>query len=203
MNRRIFATILVLGLLVAAGAALLRSSFISFKGSQTSAASNTSAALDASLPAKITFNEHIQPVLSENCYFCHGQDATARKADLRVDRDEFAFLPRKSGLPAIVKGHPEIQRPDSAHFVHGSHPGNATPQFPQTAADPLPDRPHHALGKGGREIRGALGFRQTGAAASSRRSANPPGSKPPSIPSSSRNSNPAALRPSRRRIDAR
>jgi hypothetical protein len=107
MNHRIFATILVLGLLVAAGAALLRSSFISFKGSQTSAASNTSAALDASLPAKITFNEHIQPVLSENCYFCHGQDATARKADLRVDREEFAFLPRKSGLPAIVKGHPE------------------------------------------------------------------------------------------------
>ena len=65
------------------------------------------AAVEATLPAKITFNEDIGPVLSENCYFCHGQDATARKADLRVDRPEFAFAPRKNGLPPIVKGHPE------------------------------------------------------------------------------------------------
>jgi hypothetical protein len=118
MSRKLLTAIVVLALLFGAGAALLRSSFISFKGSHEVETSNGSAALEATLPAKITFNEHIQPILSENCYFCHGQDATARKADLRVDREEFAFLPRKSGLPAIVKGHPEssalIQRISSA-----------------------------------------------------------------------------------------
>jgi hypothetical protein len=118
MKRQILATIIVLALLLGAGASLLRSSFISFKTSHGGAGSSASAAIDASLPAKITFNEHIQPILSEDCYFCHGQDATARKADLRVDREEFAFLPRKSGLPVIVKGHPEssalIQRISSS-----------------------------------------------------------------------------------------
>ncbi len=68
--------------------------------------------MEAALPAKITFNEHVGPILSENCYYCHGQDATARQADLRVDRPEFAFAPRKNGLPPIVKGHPEVQRRD-------------------------------------------------------------------------------------------
>ena len=112
-------------------------------GRRTAAAS---AALDASLPAKITFNEHIQPILSENCYFCHGQDATARKADLRVDREEFAFLPRKSGLPAIVKGHPEIQRPHPAHLFHRSQPGDAAAQLPQGAADSATRSPSSPAG---------------------------------------------------------
>ena len=97
----------MVALLCGAGALLLRSSFVSFKFSKAGTASGASAALEATLPEKITFNEQIGPVLSENCYFCHGQDTTARKADLRVDRPEFAFVPRKSGLPVIVKGHPE------------------------------------------------------------------------------------------------
>jgi hypothetical protein len=135
MNRKLLTAIFVLALLIGAGAALLRSSFITFKSGQ-SAASASSSALDATLPAKITFNEDIQPILSDNCYFCHGQDATARKADLRVDREEFAFLPRKSGLPAIVKGHPEssalIQRisstdPNQVMPPPSSHKAPLTP----------------------------------------------------------------------------
>ena len=91
---------------VAAGG-MLRASFISFKPIGLLRPDSAASAIEAALPAKISFNEHIGPILSENCYFCHGQDATARKADLRVDRAEFAFLARKNGLPAIVKGHPE------------------------------------------------------------------------------------------------
>ena len=34
---------------------------------------------------KIQFDRDIQPILSENCYFCHGPDAKHREAGLRLD----------------------------------------------------------------------------------------------------------------------
>ena len=39
-------------------------------------------------PAKrgIEYNRDIQPILSENCFSCHGTDSAARKANLRLDR---------------------------------------------------------------------------------------------------------------------
>src|SRR5258706_7081924 len=66
------------------------------------------SAASAAIPARaarIGFNEEIQPILSENCYQCHGPDAGSRKGELRLDRPEFAFLARKEGF-AIVKGNP-------------------------------------------------------------------------------------------------
>ena len=63
-------------------------------------------ALGANAPKAVSFNDHIQPILSEYCFHCHGPDAESRKAELRLDRPEFAFLPRKEGGFAIVKGDP-------------------------------------------------------------------------------------------------
>ena len=57
--------------------------------------------------AKLSFNETIQPILSENCYACHGPDSSSRKASLRLDRAEFAFAPHEKSGPAILPGKPD------------------------------------------------------------------------------------------------
>lgn len=56
------------------------------------------------LPETIDYNFHIKPILSDNCYTCHGPDANKRKAGLRLDLEETAFaeLPESPGKFAIV-----------------------------------------------------------------------------------------------------
>ena len=49
----------------------------------------------------LDFNRDIRPILSENCFYCHGQDGNKREADLRLDVREAAI---EAG--AIVPGDP-------------------------------------------------------------------------------------------------
>ena len=56
-------------------------------------------------PARlIEFNRDIRPILSENCFSCHGPDKNKRKAGLRLDRAEEATSVLKSGDQAVVPG---------------------------------------------------------------------------------------------------
>ena len=80
---------------------------------------------------EISYNRDVQPILSENCFFCHGPDATSRKPDdapLRLDLEEFAYEKREDGAQPFIPGDPEnsymiqLMESDDPHEVMPLHP---------------------------------------------------------------------------------
>src|SRR5437763_12900581 len=57
---------------------------------------------------EVQFNRDVRPILSENCYACHGPDKNQRKAKLRLDVREVAveheaIIPGKPAESKIVQ----------------------------------------------------------------------------------------------------
>jgi hypothetical protein len=53
-----------------------------------------------------SFNRDVLPILSDNCFACHGPDAKQAKGGLRLDLRDSATKPAKSGETAIIPGKP-------------------------------------------------------------------------------------------------
>jgi hypothetical protein len=69
--------------------------------------------------ATVSFNRDIRPILSDNCFYCHGPDASHRQADLRLDiRDDAmaagAIVPGKPAESTIVS---RINSTDSSELM--------------------------------------------------------------------------------------
>ncbi len=56
---------------------------------------------------KVNFSRDILPLLSDNCFKCHGPDEANRESDLRLDKHESTLVKLESGHAALVPGNSE------------------------------------------------------------------------------------------------
>jgi len=78
--------------------------------------------------AKVDFNRHIRPILSDNCFACHGPDDKRRMANLRLDDKD-------SAMKVLVAG----KRSESKLFQRLSH-ADAARRMPPASFDRKPTK---------------------------------------------------------------
>jgi hypothetical protein len=80
---------------------------------------------------KVQFNRDVRPILSQNCFACHGFDAKTREAELRLDVRESALKRAESGKYAIVPGN--VEKSEMWHRINS-----------QDSDEVMPPPKHHA-----------------------------------------------------------
>ncbi|HVW35719.1 MAG TPA: c-type cytochrome domain-containing protein, partial [Pirellulales bacterium] len=85
-------------------------------------------AADARGAEPVNFARDVRPLLSKNCFRCHGPDQATLQAGLRLDSREGAIKPLESGQSAIVPGKSSeselIKRVASANADERMPPAN-------------------------------------------------------------------------------
>jgi len=81
-------------------------------------------AADSAATPPIDFNRDVRPILSDNCFKCHGFDPATRKADRRLDTREGA-LAELDGVRAIVPG--DLRQSDVSARLHSTEKDEQMP----------------------------------------------------------------------------
>jgi hypothetical protein len=112
------------GLIAAAAAMLTGMLGLAAPQQPTTSATATTDAVD--------YNWDVRPILSENCFQCHGPDEKARRANLRLDQADAAIrvLNDASGRRAIVPGDP-----DSSELLKRVTHANAAMRMPPASTN--------------------------------------------------------------------
>src|SRR3954466_172468 len=104
-------------------AALFADALVPSTGSGPSAPS-TGSGPEAPVPKTIEFNRDVRPILSENCFKCHGFDAKERKAERRLDNREGAYAEHEK-IRAIVPG--DLKASDLWERINTKDPDDQMP----------------------------------------------------------------------------
>ena len=89
---------------------------------------------------KLGFNRDVLPILSAKCFQCHGADAAARQADLRLDQVDAVTEKRDDRIP-VVPG-----RPDQSELVRRIRSEDANEMMPPAELNnPLTDKEKQIL----------------------------------------------------------
>ena len=78
------------------------------------------AVSSAAAAEPIDFNRQIRPILADACFHCHGPDAAAREAKLRLDERDGLYGVRE-GVAVVVPGKPEES--ELLHRIVSPHEG--------------------------------------------------------------------------------
>ncbi|MCX6588408.1 MAG: DUF1553 domain-containing protein [Acidobacteria bacterium] len=69
-----------------------------------------------SVLAAVDFQRQVRPILSDNCFQCHGPDASTRMAGLRLDQKDAVHAKRSAILARITDARPQrIMPPPQSH----------------------------------------------------------------------------------------
>ncbi len=98
---------------------------VSFQSRLASATAALALAHAALAAPKVDFNRDVRPVLSDNCFACHGPDAAKVKGGLRLDLRDAAVAPAKSGKKALVPGKPSES--ELVRRLHSTDPDDLMP----------------------------------------------------------------------------
>ncbi|MEN9636775.1 MAG: hypothetical protein RL077_5179 [Verrucomicrobiota bacterium] len=79
----------------------------------------------------VNFSREILPILSDNCFACHGRDESHRQAELRLDTREGATA---ANVQAVVPGQPEAS--ELMHRILATDPDEVMPP-PKSHKPPL------------------------------------------------------------------
>ena len=122
------------------------------------------AAAGAGKGSRVEFNRDIRPILSDNCFSCHGPDKNQRKAKLRLDERASALA-----TEAIVPGKPDESELVARIFSDDADEVMPPPSTHKTLTAAQKELLKQWIAAGGR-VPAALGLHRRRAARRSRRS---------------------------------